>query len=320
MGCAHLSMIVAAAACGLSVGAPAEMSKPTASAPVEQGGLVVSAVRSIRDAPDPSAVVLAYANVLATDRGNARLHDAYVSRMVELGLPELAYHQARLLAELDPNNGMAWAVLAHASAKRGEMGESLSAVIRAVDHCPENPFVQRTAGAILAWCDENRDPINEHELLKKSIEKMRKDLAQAKAFSEAYAQGKAVVEEARGSSAPVTTQSARLLPVNRQDTSYRVAPFCGYTPMGHAGPAAYSRPPSAEFRTQFPAPLDWWKPAEGAYGSAQRPNAYGNYPFAPGGGVYNRSWFGRSQGGVVIPERDYRGVIPPNSGVVVPQQ
>src|SRR4051812_31698393 len=59
------------------------------------------AIQAIQQAPDPSAVVAPYANGAAVDRNNPKLDEAYVTRMVDLGLPELAYHQAQSLTTLE---------------------------------------------------------------------------------------------------------------------------------------------------------------------------------------------------------------------------
>src|SRR5512141_1126835 len=69
---------------------------------------VTAAIQAIQQAADPSAVVAAYANGVAMDRNAPRLYEAYVARMVDLGLPELAYHQAQTLTTLQSNNGLAW--------------------------------------------------------------------------------------------------------------------------------------------------------------------------------------------------------------------
>ena len=56
---------------------------------------VGAAVQAIQQAPDPSAAVAAYANGAALDRNDPKLSEAYVARMVDLGLPELAFRQRR---------------------------------------------------------------------------------------------------------------------------------------------------------------------------------------------------------------------------------
>src|SRR5215471_8957266 len=78
-------------------------------------GDTAAAIQAIQQAPDPSAVVAAFAD--ATDRNNPKLYDAYVTRMVDLGLPEMAYHQAQTLTGLQSDNGLAWGVVAYVDAR-----------------------------------------------------------------------------------------------------------------------------------------------------------------------------------------------------------
>src|SRR5258708_21372566 len=72
-----------------------------------------AAIQAVQQASDPSAAIAAYANGFAIDRNNPRLYDAYVSRMVDLGLPEMAYHHAQTLTTLQSNNASTWAVVAY---------------------------------------------------------------------------------------------------------------------------------------------------------------------------------------------------------------
>src|SRR5271165_3617731 len=82
-----------------------------------------AAIQAIQQAPDPSAAITAYANGIALNRNDPKLFEAYVSRMVDLGLPELAYHQAQTLTTLQSSNGLAWGVVAYVEARRGQMAE-----------------------------------------------------------------------------------------------------------------------------------------------------------------------------------------------------
>src|ERR1043166_7730356 len=125
---------------------------PISSAPATRPE-VTAAIQAIQQASDPSAVISAYANGFAIDRNDPKLYEAYVARMVDLGLPELAYHQAQTLTTLESNNGLAWGVGAYGDARRGQMPEALSDIILAGQFAPGNKFVQRTAGEIIAWHD-----------------------------------------------------------------------------------------------------------------------------------------------------------------------
>src|SRR6266404_2692332 len=119
-----------------------------------------AAIQAVQQAPDPSAAIAAYAKGLTIDRNNPRLYDAYVSRMVDLGLPEMAYHQAQTLTTLQSNNGLAWGVVAYVDARRGQMPEAISAINLAGQFAPDNKFVEHTAGEIVAWYDLKADKAN----------------------------------------------------------------------------------------------------------------------------------------------------------------
>src|SRR5690349_11242090 len=116
-----------------------------------------NAIQAIQQAADPSAAVAAYASGFAVDRNNPKLHEAYVSRMVDLGLPELAYHQAQTLTTLEPNSGLAWGVVAYVDARRLDMTAAISSINLAGQLAPDNKFVVHTAGEILAWYDFRAD-------------------------------------------------------------------------------------------------------------------------------------------------------------------
>ena len=114
---------------------------------------VAAAIQAIQQAPDPSAVVAAYGSGLAITANDPQLHEAYVARMVDMGLPEMAFHQAETLTTLQPNNGLAWGVVAYVDARRAQMPEAVSAINLAGQFAPSNKFVAHTAGEILAWYD-----------------------------------------------------------------------------------------------------------------------------------------------------------------------
>ncbi|MHC4984128.1 MAG: hypothetical protein ACYTF6_13295 [Planctomycetota bacterium] len=58
-------------------------------------------IETVRNAKTPSKAIAAYASGLAVDRRSVKLHEAYVSRMLDFGLVETTYYQAQLLVSLD---------------------------------------------------------------------------------------------------------------------------------------------------------------------------------------------------------------------------
>src|SRR5262245_47214466 len=108
-----------------------------------------AAIQAIQQAGDPSAVIAAYANGTVYNHTDPMLIEAYVSRMIDLGLPELAYHQAQTLTTIGSNSGLAYGVVAYVDARRGEMDDAISAINVAVPLAPDHKFIQATAGEIL---------------------------------------------------------------------------------------------------------------------------------------------------------------------------
>jgi hypothetical protein len=144
------------------------------------------AIQAIQQASDPSAAIAAYANGIATDRNNPRIHEAYIAKMVDLGLPEMAFHQAESLTGLESNNGLAWGVVAYVDARRGQMSEAISAVVLAGQFAPDNAFVQRTAGELTAWYDLKADKSALSDSTKDAMVKIRANLEKRTAFADAY--------------------------------------------------------------------------------------------------------------------------------------
>src|SRR5579859_2783921 len=145
-----------------------------------------AAIQAVQQAPDPSAAIAAYANGFAIDRNNPRLYDAFVSRMVDLGLPEMAFHQAQTLTTLQSNNGLAWGVVAYVDARRAQMPEAVAAINLAGQFAPDNTFVQHTTGELVAWYDLKADKTKIPDNTKDGLAKVRALLEKRPAFTEAY--------------------------------------------------------------------------------------------------------------------------------------
>jgi hypothetical protein len=179
---------VLAAAAPLLAQAAADPPQPAAPAeqPADQGALL----NSIRQAPDPSAAINAYAKAQATAPDDLAVERAYVERMVSFGLPEMAETQAQDITRRDPNHGLAWAVVAYMNAKRKQTAAALTAITVAVKRAPDDAFVLRSAGELVAWYDTRADKAQIPESVKQWTEAMRSDLAQREAYADAYKQAR----------------------------------------------------------------------------------------------------------------------------------
>jgi hypothetical protein len=169
---------------------------------------LAAAIQAIEQAPDPSATVAAYVNGAAVDANDPKLSEAYVIRMVDLGLPELAFHQAQTLTTLQSNNGLAWGVVAFVEARRGNMAEAISAINLAGQFAPTTPLVERTAGEIMAWYDIKADKATLSENAHHGLATIRRLLEKSPEFANAYETAKKAYQaQARAPEQPVPSQT-----------------------------------------------------------------------------------------------------------------
>jgi hypothetical protein len=169
-----------------------------------------SLLQSIQSAADPSTAVAAYANAVSSLGDSVLVEQSYVRRMVDLGLPELAEAQAQDLTRRSPGDGLPWSVAAFMSARRGENAAALAQIGVAVNSSPDDPFVQRTAGQLLAWYDTQADPARIAAMARLSAESVRLKLKDRAAFTEAYAQSHEVLTGQ--AAAPATQPGGEIQP------------------------------------------------------------------------------------------------------------
>ena len=208
---------------------------------------LAAAIQAIEQAPDPSATVAAYVNGAAVDRNDPKLSEAYVIRMVDLGLPELAFHQAQMLTTLQSNNGLAWGVVAYVEARRGNMAEAISAINLAGQFAPTTPLVERTAGEIMAWYDIKADKATLSENAHRGLATIRRLLEKQPEFANAYETAKQAYQaQARAPEQPV--QSQTVSPTESVNS---------YSDYSYASDAGWVEP----------IPWWWWQPIGSFAGS-----------------------------------------------------
>lgn len=160
--------------------------KPAAPAAAPKAG----GVDGIAKAPDPSSAIAAYAQARADAPNDPAVDAAFVKRMVEFGLPEMAEKQARAVTDRDAQNGVAWAVVAYMDAKRDDAPNAIKRISNAAKLAPGDAFVMRTAAQIVAWYDTRADHKVLGDAAGKTIEDVRKSLAGRAEFDEAYGRAK----------------------------------------------------------------------------------------------------------------------------------
>ncbi len=143
-------------------------------------------LEKILRAADPSAAIDAYAQAVASGGDKIAIEDAFVRRMVDLGVAELAASQAADLNQHAPENGLAWGVSSYVSARKNDTTTALTDIVRAVDKAPTEAFVLRIAGQLVAWYELRADRgviVNE---LQDAVTDLKKRVGTQAAFVEAY--------------------------------------------------------------------------------------------------------------------------------------
>jgi hypothetical protein len=190
---------------------------PPATAPASRPTTMpATPLSAILSAPDPSAVVQAYSHAAATQPGNIDLEKAYIHRMVELNVPEMADLQARNLVQRDGSDGVAWAVVGYMAAARGAPAAAIENLKIAVQQSPDDPFVLRTCAQVVAWYDSqtNRSMLSRNDV--SALEWIRAQGAGKPAYADAYADAQAMRRNWRN---PASTQPATQPNAAAQPTS-----------------------------------------------------------------------------------------------------
>lgn len=157
-------------------------------------------VQSIQQAETASEAVDAYAAALSeAPDGGVLFEETYMRRMIELGAPHLAEAQAEDLLSRNPENGLAWAVLAYSSGAANDTSAALAEIATAMNFAPNDEFVQRTAGQLIAWYDVlgKPDELPDKEL-RDALEHIRADFKGRQAFAAAYNAAREVYEGGGG--------------------------------------------------------------------------------------------------------------------------
>ena len=271
-------------------------------------------VGAVRDAGSPSAAVDAYAKGLTALPDRIPLEQAYVQRMAELGVPQMADDQARDLTRRKPSDGLAWAVAAFNDAERGQTVEALHEIGIAVVHLAGDVFVQRTAGQLLAWYDTQADQAQVPDDVRSSVAETRAALSGWSEYEEAYRRAREVYEqdnraaETAAPSAPSTEPAPAVIysePEGAGDTyiagdtyvvpsytyadvpysygysmpyyTYSYDPFCGY-PAGYFGSWWWSGRPNTICVPRRSYSNHWGAGRFAYFGNRCGPGGHDRYP------------------------------------------
>lgn len=146
---------------------------------------MTSLIEAIRTSKTPSEAITAYASAYAATGAETMTERAFILQMIDFGVPEMSQKQAEDLAA-HGSDGIAYGVLAFSSARADKLDEAITHIKEAGRISPNDQFVQRTAGQILAWYDVKNAQKAFPDAVQKAAEDVRERLGSRRAFATAY--------------------------------------------------------------------------------------------------------------------------------------
>ncbi len=192
----HRSIVVFVAAAWLGLtGSLGPGQTPPTSASASATEDVEALVAAIRDAKDAPAAAAAYNRLAQMEKQTPAAHNAYMRRMLQLGMPQAAQRGAYMLAGRDSTNGMALGVTAYLAGKRGKYDEALPAAVRSALYAPDDPSAQNNAGQLIAWYEALKNPPRIDDALKRAIARAKEDLSGKKPYDQARARVQGLLDK-----------------------------------------------------------------------------------------------------------------------------
>lgn len=257
--------------------------RPAEPVAVQQPRPVDALVQRVREAQDPSSAIQAYADARALAPNDLEVQKAFVHRMVELGLPEMANQQAQDVLTRAPNDGVAWAVSGYLAAKRNQMGSAATDLASASQLAPDDPFVQRTGAQIVAWADSHKDKTDVSPQALVAIGTIRDKLSGRPEYAQAY-QG-ALTAYQQMAMAPAPTAQGVASAASQPGTE-----ASGYDAL--LGPSSYYPSPAAYPEPAYQTPY-YYAPA------------YYGQPYWYPSGYYGSYWWWPTASCFVIVDDDF---------------
>ena len=180
-----IAAILAVAGCSsIQVAVADELAATASSEPAS----LAESIQAIQAAKDVDEALVAYNAGAAIDRNDLDLNRVYLVRMLELGTPEKAVDQARIIEEAEPTDGLALGVIAFVEARDGNMAEAIAGIILALQDMPDDQFLLSTAGQLAAWFDQAQQTelAEIPDFVQESLKELREKIAQEKDFVAAY--------------------------------------------------------------------------------------------------------------------------------------
>jgi DNA repair exonuclease SbcCD ATPase subunit len=146
----------------------------------------VSAIAAIQQSQKAEEAQSAYAIACQNDAENPSLHEAYIQKMLSLGMPKAAAQAALTLTGLKPEGGLAWAVVGYNACQSNQLQAALSPTAKAALLLKTDACVLANLGQLLAWYDAQTPQPTLSAETQGALKQARADLAANDAFAKAY--------------------------------------------------------------------------------------------------------------------------------------
>ena len=169
--------------------------KPAGSAratPGIQWDKLTQAIKTIETAKEVKQVAAAYAEGCTVNRKSVKLQRAYMRRMLKLGRPDVAYHAAQMLVQIEPRNGLAWGTVGYVQASGGQLAQGLVPCLKGAQLEPGNPSIAQNAAQILAWYEGTAKRPKLADAGKQVLDSVKSASSRGGALAKAYRSAKAV--------------------------------------------------------------------------------------------------------------------------------
>jgi hypothetical protein len=181
-------LILSVAAVAVLVGsAAAQTSQPVGGAPALANlpPAIARSIRAIREANTMAAAAEAYAEGADVDRESVELNTAYMRRLLQLGLPDIANGPAATLVRIPVADGTGYGVLGYNCGRQNDLTNALSYTMKAAGLIKDDPSIQNNLGQLTAWY-ECAKPYKLPAADQKALDDLKADLASAAPYKAGY--------------------------------------------------------------------------------------------------------------------------------------
>ncbi|MCE5328599.1 MAG: hypothetical protein LLG01_19520 [Planctomycetaceae bacterium] len=167
--------------------ATAAASKPSAAA-------VQAIIDQIKACEQPSEAAALFTRGRSLDVNNLDLCRAYMTKMLTLGYPRVAYYAAREVSRLDAKDGTAWSAIAYYHAKDAKFSLAMDPAVRAASLLENDASAMGNLGQLLGWADELKHKPVLSAVAAKMFKDNEKTWKTVAAFNAGYSQSAAKVK------------------------------------------------------------------------------------------------------------------------------